>query len=66
VDGITCLVVGAESVEQIRENARLVSKGPLDPALTRAVSEAVPDLPESILFPRRWSKRMPDARPVGQ
>ena len=64
--GITCLVVGAESAEQIRQNVRLVEKGPLDADLTRAVSEAVPDLPESILFPRRWSKRMPDARPEGR
>ncbi len=66
VDGLTCLVVGAESVEQVRENVRLVSKGPLDPALAKAVSEAVPELPETILFPRNWSKRMPDAKPAGR
>ena len=63
-DEITCLVAGAESVEQVRENARLASKGPLDPELGAAVSAAVPDLPETILFPRLWSKRMPDARPA--
>lgn len=66
VDGITCLVVGAESVEQVRKNVRLVAGGPLDSDLAEAVSEAVPDLPETILFPRMWSKRIPDARPAGR
>lgn len=66
IQGITCLVVGAESVEQVIDNARLVSQAPLTPDLVAAVSNAVPDLPETILFPRRWSKRIPDARPVGR
>ncbi|MDH7602479.1 MAG: aldo/keto reductase [Armatimonadota bacterium] len=66
IEGITCLVVGAESVEQVIDNARLVSQDPLDSDLAAAVSNAVPDLPETILFPRRWSKRIPDAKPVGR
>lgn len=66
IEGITCLVVGAESVEQVIDNSRLISSSePLSRELAEAVSEAVPDLPETILFPRRWSKRIPDAKPVG-
>ncbi|MGC8861538.1 MAG: aldo/keto reductase [Armatimonadota bacterium] len=66
VEGVTCLVVGAESVQQVRENVRLVSQGPLALDLAQAVSEVVPDLPETILFPRKWSKRIPDAKPAGR
>ncbi|MGQ9580488.1 MAG: aldo/keto reductase, partial [Armatimonadota bacterium] len=66
IEGITCLVVGAESVGQVIDNARLISSSkPLNRELVEAISSAVPDLPETILFPRRWSKRIPDAKPAG-
>lgn len=61
ISGVAGLVVGVDSVEQMGVNIKLFEKGPLDPGLFRAVSEAVPDLPESILFPGNWSKRVPDA-----
>jgi aryl-alcohol dehydrogenase-like predicted oxidoreductase len=63
MSGITSAVVGVDSVAQMRENVALFNKGPLPEDLFGAVADAVPDLPESILFPAKWSKRMPDAKP---
>lgn len=61
-EDVTCIVVGVETVEQMRENLRLFGKGPLDESLTRAISESVPDLPADVVDPRNWSMRMPDAK----
>lgn len=57
IPGITSLVVGVDTVDQMRENAALFSKGPLTPDLQLAVTQAVPDLPGSILAPTNWPKR---------
>ncbi|HUJ75370.1 MAG TPA: aldo/keto reductase, partial [bacterium] len=57
--GITCLVVGVETEAQLRENAALFRKGPLPGDLAARVPELVPDLPDSILYPGSWSKKMP-------
>lgn len=65
IHGITSAVVGVDSVEQMGENIALFNKGPLARDLSAAVTEAVPDLPESILFPGKWSKRTPDAKVRG-
>jgi aryl-alcohol dehydrogenase-like predicted oxidoreductase len=62
--GVTCAVVGVETVRQMRENAALFERGPLDAELCARIEEAVPDLPDAILFPGNWSKRMPDVKPV--
>jgi aryl-alcohol dehydrogenase-like predicted oxidoreductase len=62
--GFSCAVVGVETEAQMRQNTDLFAKPPLDDALMRAVADAVPDLPEKIVFPALWSKRMPDAKPV--
>lgn len=56
VPGITSLVVGVDTVDQMRENAALFSKGPLAPDLHTAVIQSVPDLPEAILAPTNWPK----------
>ncbi|OFX16347.1 MAG: hypothetical protein A2Z18_10170 [Armatimonadetes bacterium RBG_16_58_9] len=53
--GVTSLVLGVDSVDQMRENIELFSKGPLEPDVAAAVVDAVPDLPESIVSPRKWS-----------
>jgi aryl-alcohol dehydrogenase-like predicted oxidoreductase len=58
IPGVTSVVVGVDTVAQMRENVNLLAKGPLEPSLSDAVSAAVPDLPESILFPGKWSKKM--------
>ncbi len=64
VSGITSLVVGVDSPDQMRENIALFNKGSLDADLQAAIEKAVPDLSEKILFPGNWSKRMADAKPV--
>lgn len=63
ISGVDSLVVGVDTVGQMRENIELFGRGPLPPDLFKAIDEVVPDLPESILFPGNWSKRMPDAAP---
>jgi aryl-alcohol dehydrogenase-like predicted oxidoreductase len=56
--GITCLVVGVDTEAQMRENTALFSRGPLPSDLCARIELAVPDLPESILNPGTWSKKM--------
>ena len=54
LDGLTCALVGVESVEQMRQNLELFARGPLEPALTQAIAEIVPELPESVVMPTKW------------
>jgi aryl-alcohol dehydrogenase-like predicted oxidoreductase len=63
LDGVTSAVVGVETVEQMRQNLAMFAKGPLDAGLRQAVEEAVPDLPDHILMPNQWSRRMADVEP---
>ncbi len=62
--GVTCLVVGAETEAQVRRNAALFERGPLEPGLVRRIAEMVPDLPDRILYPGNWSKKMAAVKPV--
>lgn len=62
IDGAGCVLVGVDTVEQMRENIAMFSKGPLDLELMTAVTQAVPTLADTILMPNKWSKRMPDAK----
>jgi aryl-alcohol dehydrogenase-like predicted oxidoreductase len=59
---IDAVLVGVDSVAQMRENLALFAKGPLPPDLASEVEAAVPLLPDAILDPWRWAKRMPDAK----
>jgi aryl-alcohol dehydrogenase-like predicted oxidoreductase len=63
IEGVTCGVVGVETLEQMQLNLAMFGKGPLDPGLHQAVEAAVPDLPDSILKPSGWSRRMVDVKP---
>ena len=62
--GFTCAVVGMETVQQVRHNVTLFSKAPLEPTLVQAIETIVPNLPDNILRPNMWSKRMPDVQPI--
>ena len=62
--GITCLVVGVDTAKQMRENVALFDRGPLPHEARSRIEKAVPDLPDSILYPGNWSKKMPAPRPV--
>ena len=54
LEGVTCGVVGVETVAQMKDNIAIFNRGPLDASLMRAVTAAVPDLPDSILMPNKW------------
>jgi len=60
---LTSILVGVDSVDQMRENLALFAKGPLPPDLMKAVVAAAPSLSDTILDPWRWTRRMPDATP---
>lgn len=54
--GTTSVVVGVETVEQMRDNLRMAEKGPLDPAVIAAIEESAAGIPERILMPNLWAK----------
>lgn len=53
--GVLCVVVGAETAEQVRENIRMVSRGPLDADLVEAIDAVPIDVPDAVLTPRLWN-----------
>ena len=53
---LTSVLVGVESVDQMRENLCLHEKGPLPADLMRAVASAVPSLPDAVIDPWRWKQ----------
>lgn len=54
---ITSVLIGVDTVEQLRENAAIMQRGPLDEPLLKSIYECVPDLPETIVRPSCWSKK---------
>jgi len=57
LEGITCTLVGVDSVEQMRENLDLFSKDRLPPEVTREINGIVPILPDIILKPNLWPEQ---------
>lgn len=57
--GVNAVVVGAESVEQVRVNAAYARRGPLPTDLAAAVRAAVPELPDRLIVPHLWSRKPP-------
>ena len=62
LDGVTCGVVGIETLEQMRQDLTIFAKGPLDVELRQSVEAVAHDLPDKILMPSQWSKRMADVK----
>jgi len=56
LEGVTCVLVGVETVAQVRENVALFSRGPLSDDARQAVDAAVPELPELIITPGLWNR----------
>lgn len=54
---VTSLVVGAETEHQLRRNADLVSRKPLTEAERDQALRELPDMPDDLLDPSRWSAR---------
>ena len=53
--GITSILTGVETVEQIRENVALFERGALPDDLLAKIEAIIPDLPEEIITPSKWS-----------
>lgn len=56
--GITGVLTGVETVAQMKENAVMARRGKLNESLMQRISQAVPTLPETILFPWYWPGAM--------
>jgi len=54
--GITSILVGVDTREQMMENLELWKKGPLPADMRPQVESRVPDLSDDILLPFRWPK----------
>jgi len=52
----TSVLVGVDSVGQLRENAAMARRGPLEDSLLGKIEECVPEFPESIVRPACWAK----------
>ena len=56
IPGKNSILFGVDTPEQLRENLALARAGALPPDLYRAVKEAVPLLPETLIRPSRWRR----------
>lgn len=56
--GATGVLTGVETAAQMKENIAIARGGKLDDSLMRNIAEAVPVLPETILFPWHWEGAM--------
>ena len=62
LEGVNCVVVGVDTVGQMKQNLEPFSKPSLDASLLQAVAQTVPDLPDAVLVPGNWSDRIKDTR----
>ncbi len=58
LQSVNSLVIGAESTRQLKQNLDTFSKGPLDKSLCKEIEGIVGSLPESVLLPFNWKKRI--------
>lgn len=52
--GVSYVLTGVDTAEQLRENLRIAAAGPLDRGILEAVDAAAPALPERVLVPPLW------------
>ena len=55
--GNISVLTGVDTPEQLQENCRIATKGPLQEELLKQVSETVPLLPETLIRPRLWNRK---------
>ena len=53
--GVTSVLTGVETVQQVQENLLMLQKGPLPQELVNAVDALRPDLSEFVLTPSQWN-----------
>ncbi len=54
LEGVTGVVVGLETLEQLESNLAMLAKGNLAEETVKKISSIVPDLPDAILLPNLW------------
>ena len=54
---ITSILVGVDSLEQMRQNINLFLKGPLDSDIIDEIRNSVPQLPQHIVMPTKWPEK---------
>jgi aryl-alcohol dehydrogenase-like predicted oxidoreductase len=54
-EGVSCVVVGAETPAQVRANIDMASRGPLNADLVAAIDTVPIDLPEAVITPKMWN-----------
>ncbi len=57
ISGVTSLVVGVETVTQLRSNLEIVNRGPLPQVVQQALEAFRPNLEESLITPSLWPAR---------
>ena len=53
--GVTSIVVGAETIEQLKENIQLLSSQPLSQSIYSEIKESFINIPEIIITPALWN-----------
>lgn len=53
---VTSVLIGVDSVAQLRENIAMIERGPLEPEIIARARAVVPDFPDTILWPKIWPK----------
>ncbi len=61
-DGVTSVLVGVETLSQMKENIAMFNRGIISSEIMAAVNDIAPDLPETILTPGFWPKPEPTSR----
>jgi aryl-alcohol dehydrogenase-like predicted oxidoreductase len=56
--GVTSLVVGAETIGQLKENLALLSGSPLPPEVYSRILNSFKNLPEELITPALWNKNI--------
>ena len=55
--GVSSIVVGAETIEQVRENVRLLATPPLPDAIREEIKQRFATVPPELITPARWPKK---------
>ncbi|WP_236974194.1 aldo/keto reductase [Membranihabitans maritimus] len=55
IPGITSLVVGADNVQQIEQNSKLMNKAALKPGLREEIYESFASVPKKVITPHIWN-----------
>lgn len=60
LEGVSCVVIGVERTQQLRENLEIFAHGPISTSLQKHLSTLPLNLPSVIFEPWRWQKRVAD------